>query len=151
MLPRTTGWVRVGFADSRAQAVARYVGLGAVQSGTFANRPDDRLGIAIAHAIIGSPTVQMLGLSSAETSLEASYQVKLSDRFAIQPDVQYIIHPAGISRAPNSLGLGLRLVVTAGFPKKPVATDSSDPTVPPDGAPTTAPADAPQTPSTPGN
>jgi porin len=76
--------------------------------------------------------------------VEASYHVKLSDRFAIQPDVQYIIHPAGVFDALNSLGVGLRLVVTAGFPKKPVATDPSDPTVPPDGAPTTAPADAPQ-------
>lgn len=147
VLPRTTGWVRIGFADSRAQTVASYIGLGAVQSGTFANRPDDRLGIAIAHAIIGSPAVQALSISSAETSVEASYQVKLSDRFAIQPDVQYIIHPAGVAHAPNALGVGLRFVVTAGFPKKPVATDSSDPTVPPDGAPTTAPADTQQPPS----
>ena len=147
LLPRTTGWVRVGFADSRAQLVAGYIGFGAVQSGTLANRPDDRLGIAIAHAIIGSPAVRTLGISSAETSVEASYQLKLSDRFAIQPDVQYIIHPAGMAHAPNSLGVGLRLVLTAGFPKKPVATDPSDPTVPPDGAPTTAPADAQQTPS----
>lgn len=144
ILPRTSGWVRIGFADSRAQTVAGYVGFGAVQSGTFADRPDDRLGIAIAHAIVGPPAVRALGISSAETSIEASYQVKLSDRFAIQPDVQYIIHPAGIAHAPNSLGAGLRLVLTAGFPKKPVATDSSDPTVPSDGAPTTAPADTQQ-------
>ena len=141
-MPRTTGWVRVGVADSRAQTVAGYIGIGAVQSGTFSDRPDDRLGIAIAHAIIGSPAVRTLGISSAETSIEASYQVKLSERFAVQPDVQYIIHPAGIAHAPNSLGVGLRFVVTAGFPKKPVATDPTDPTVPPDGAPTTAPADA---------
>lgn len=144
ILPRTSGWVRVGFADNRAQTVAGYIGLGAVQTGTFAKRPDDRFGIAIAHAIIGAPAVRALGISEAETSIEASYQVKLSDRFAVQPDLQYIIHPAGIAHAPNSLGVGLRFVLTAGFPKKPVATDSSDPTVPPDGAPTTAPADAPQ-------
>lgn len=123
LLPRTTGWIRLGFADDRAQAVSGYIGLGAVQSGTFADRPDARLGIAVAHAIIGRPAVQVLGFSSAETSVEATYQVKLSDRFAIQPDVQYIIHPAGIAHAPNSLGVGLRLVLTAGFPKKPVATD----------------------------
>ncbi|HEV2596706.1 MAG TPA: carbohydrate porin [Sphingomicrobium sp.] len=153
LLPRTTGWFRIGFGDRSAQTVAGYIGFGAVQSGTFANRPDDRLGIAIAHAIIGSPAVRTLGISSAETSVEASYQVKLNDRFAIQPDVQYIVHPAGVAHAPNSLGVGLRLVLTAGFPKKPVATDPSDPTVPPDGAPTTAPTDTPQgstSPSQPG-
>ncbi len=147
MLPRTSAWVRIGFSDSRAQTVAGYIGLGAVQSGTFAGRPDDRLGVAVAHAIIGSPAVRTLGISSAETSVEASYQVKLSDRFALQPDVQYIIHPAGVAHAPNSLGVGLRLVLTAGFPKKPVATDPADPTIPPDGAPTTAPADAQQVPT----
>lgn len=142
ILPRTSGWVRIGVADNHAQTVAGYVGFGAVQTGTFAGRPDDRLGFAVAHAIIGNPAVSALGLSSAESSLEASYQVKLSGRFAVQPDVQYIVHPAGIARAPNSVGIGFRFVVTAWFPKKPVATDPTDPTVPPDGAPTTAPADA---------
>lgn len=147
--PRLTAWVRTGFANRRAQIVSGYIGVGAVQTGTFASRPDDRLGFAMAHAIIGPPAVETLGISRAETSLEASYQLKLSDRVAIQPDVQYIIHPAGVADAPNSLGLGLRLVFSTGFPGKAKATDSADPTVPPDGAPTTAPADAPQTPPDP--
>ena len=138
--------MRIGFADRRAQTVAGYIGVGAVQKGTLAARPDDRLGLAIAHAIIGGPTVAALGIAHAETSIEASYQVKLSDRVAIQPDVQCIVHPAGVADAPNSLGFGLRLVFTTGFPQKAKAVD---PTVPPDGAPTTAPADAPQTPPTP--
>ena len=144
--PRLTAWVRTGFADRRAQTVAGYIGAGAVQTGTFSARPDDRLGLAIAHAIIGTPAVETLGIARAETSVEATYQLKLSDRVAVQPDIQYIIHPAGVADAPNSLGLGLRLVFTTGFPKKAKAVDATDPTVPPDGAPTTAPADAPQTP-----
>ena len=144
--PRLTAWVRTGVADRHAQIVAGYFGVGAVQTGTFAARPDDRLGIAIAHAIIGSPAVATLGIAHAETSVEASYQLKLSDRVAIQPDVQYIIHPAGVVDAPNSLGFGMRFVFSTGFPQKAKAVDPTDPTVPPDGAPTTAPADAPQTP-----
>lgn len=141
LAPRLMGWVRTGFANGDAQAVAGYVGAGLVQTGTFDGRPDDRLGIAVAHAIIGDPAVDALGLSHAETSIELTYQAKLSERIAIQPDVQYIIHPAGPA-APNALGLGLRLSLSTGFPKKPAATDPTDPTVPPDGAPTTAPADA---------
>ena len=62
--------------------------------------------------------VASLGIARAETSLEANYQVKLSDRDAFQPDVQYLIHPAGFADAPNSLGLGLRFVFTTGFPHK---------------------------------
>lgn len=140
--PRVTAWIRTGFANSRAQAVAGYLGFGAVQSGTFAKRPDDRLGIAVAHAIIGDDAVHALGIRHAETSIEASYQAKLSERVALQPDIQYIHHPAGVARAPDSIGLGLRIVLSTGFPKKAAATDPTDPTVPPDGAPTTAPADA---------
>lgn len=140
--PRVTGWARAGIADSRAQAVAGYIGIGAVQTGTFSGRPDDRLGVAVAHAIIGDAVVAVLGIHHAETSIEASYQAKLSERIAVQPDVQYIRHPAGVAKAPDALGVGLRVVLSTGFPKKPQATDSTDPTVPPDGAPTVAPADA---------
>lgn len=148
--PRLTGWVRAGVANQRAQTVAGYVGLGAVQQGTFNGRPDDRLGIAIAHAVIGSPAVDSFSLHHAETSVEISYQVKLSERIAVQPDVQYIRHPAGVANAPDALGFGLRIVLSTGFPKKPQANDPTDPTVPPDGAPTTAPANAPTT-NTPSN
>ena len=121
--PRLTGWVRAGFADRRAQAVAGYIGFGAVQQGTFAARPDDRFGIAVAHALVGAPVVHAFGLNRAETSFEASYQVKLSERIAVQPDIQYIRHPAGVAKAPDALGFGLRLVLSTGFPKKPQATD----------------------------
>jgi porin len=76
--------------------------------------------------------------------VKASYQVKLSDRIAIQPDVQYIIHPAGVAHAPNSLGEGLRLVITAVFPRGRWRRAPPIPTGPPDGAPTTASADVPQ-------
>ncbi len=141
--PRLTGWVRAGAANPHAQTVTGYIGAGAVQQGPFDGRPDDRLGVSIAHAIIGSPAVESFSLHHAETSLEVTYQVKLTERIAVQPDIQYIRHPAGLANAPDSLGLGLRLVLSTGFPKKPQATDPTDPTVPPDGAPTTAPADAP--------
>jgi porin len=146
IVPRTTAWLRAGYVDHHAQAITGYLGFGAVQTGTIAGRPQDRLGLAIAHAIIGSPAVAANGITHAETSVEFSYQLKLSDTFAVQPDIQYIVHPAGIAGAPNALGFGLRLVITSGFPQKAKATDAADPTVPPDGAPTTAPADAVPTP-----
>lgn len=143
LAPRLTGWVRAGLANQHAQTVAGYIGVGMVQQGILSGRPDDRFGIAIAHAVIGSPAVESFDLHHAETSFEVSYQVKLSERVAVQPDVQYIRHPAAIANAPDALGFGLRIVLSTGFPKKPQATDPTDPTVPPDGAPTTAPADAP--------
>lgn len=135
LLPHLNFWVRAGFAHAQAQSIAGYVGGGIVQQGTVSGRPDDRLGIAIAHAIIGEPAVHALGLHHAETSFEITYQTKISRRFVIQPDVDYIHHPAGIARAPDSLGIGVRFVYAVAYPIRMTASDPGDPTTPPDGAP----------------
>lgn len=135
LLPHLNFWVRAGFANAQAQPIAGYVGGGIVQQGTISGRPDDRLGIAIAHAIIGEPAIRALGLHHAETSFEITYQAKISRRFVIQPDVDYIHHPAGISRAPDSVGIGVRFVYAVAYPIRMTASDPGDPTIPPDGAP----------------
>jgi porin len=134
-LPHLNFWLRAGIANGQAQAIAGYLGGGVVQQGTITSRPDDRLGLAIAHAVISNPAVNALGLHHAETSFEVTYQVKVSGRFVIQPDVQYIRHPAAVAHAPDSLGIGLRFVYASAYPIRMVASDPGDPTVPPDGAP----------------
>lgn len=135
LLPRLNFWLRAGLANAEAQPIAGYVGGGVVQKGAIPGRPDDRIGFAIAHAIIGAPAVAASDLHHAETSFELTYQFKASSRFVIQPDVDYIRHPAGVSRAPDSLGIGLRLVYANAYPVRLAASDAGDPTVPPDGAP----------------
>jgi porin len=137
-LPHLNFWVRAGFANPDAQPIAGYIGGGFVQQGTIPGRPDDRLGIAIAHAIIGEPAVRAQGLHHAETSFELTYQVKLSHRFVIQPDIDYIRHPAGVAHARDSLGIGLRFVYASAYPIRMAASDPGDPTIPPDGAPSTS-------------
>lgn len=135
LLPQLNFWLRGGFANSRAQNVAAYLGGGVVQQGTIAGRPDDRLGVAIAHAIIGGPAVSALALHHAENSLELTYQVKVSHRFVVQPDIDYIHHPAGVAHAPDSVAVGLRFVYAGAYPIRMAASDPGDPTIPPDGSP----------------
>jgi porin len=135
VLPHLNFWLRGGIANSNAQPIAGYFGAGVVQQGTIPGRPDDRLGLAIAHAVIGEPAVRTLGLPHAETSFEVTYQVKLSRRFIIQPDVDYVSHPAGVARAPDSVGIGIRFVYAGAYPIRMAASDPGDPTIPPDGAP----------------
>ena len=137
-IPDTQFWVRAGLANPRAQDIAAYLGGGVVHSGPLKRRKDDRLGIAIAHAMLGNDAVRGSGLHCAETSIELTYQAKLSSRLVIQPDIEYIHHPAGVARAPDSVGVGLRLVYAVAAPKRMQATDPGDPTVPPDGAPAMA-------------
>lgn len=127
-----SGWIRAGIADRAAQPVSAYFGSGLVAQGLFAGRPDDRLGFAVAHAMIGAPARRDSGLPRAETTFEASYQLSVRRTLVLQPDVQYVRHPAGNTGAGNALVLGTRLVVTFGYPGQPSATDAADPTVPPE-------------------
>ena len=135
LLPHLDFWVRGGVANQRAQTIAGYLGGGLVQRGTFAGRPDDRLALAVAHAIIGTPGREVLMLPNAETSVELTYQARISRRFVVQPDVDYVRHPAGTAHAPNSFGVGVRFVFVAAYPVRMAASDPGDPTVPPDGSP----------------
>lgn len=135
VLPRLNFWLRAGVGNGQAQAIAGYVGGGIVEQGTLPGRPDDRLRAAIAHAAIGDPAVHAFGIAHAETSFELTYQLKVSNRFVIQPDVDYVRHAAGTDHARDGLGLGLRFVYASAYPIRMAASDPGDPTIPPDGAP----------------
>ena len=130
---RWSAWLRAGTANRRTQAVDAYLGGGFVGQALLAGRPEDRLGVAIAHALIGPAAARALGVHPAETSIEASYQFKARNTLAVQPDIQYVVHPAAVPGARNALVLGVRIVLTAGYPRQAPAADAADPTVPPDG------------------
>src|SRR6185369_1421708 len=132
-LDKLSAWMRLGVADSRAQSVTTYLGAGLVAQDIVPGRPNDRLGLAVARAMIGEPARRAARLPSAETDFELSYQLKIQDTFAVQPDLQYVVHPASEPHIGNALVFGIRFVLTAGYPKKAPATEATDPTVPPDG------------------
>jgi porin len=134
-LPHLNFWLRAGVANGQAQSIAGYLGAGLVQQGMIVWRPDDRLGLAIAHAIVSNSAVNVFGLHHAETSFEVTYQVKVRRQFVIQPELQYIRHPAAVAHAPDSVGMGLRFVYASAYPMRMAASDPGDPTIPPDGSP----------------
>lgn len=132
--PKDSGWacwVRAGLADPRAQTVGGYLGGGVIYKGAF-GRKGDRMGFAIARAAIGDDARVAERLPRAETTFEGSYQAKIGERFAVQPDVQYVVDPAGRAGRASALVVGLRLIVTGGWPTKAKPEDATDPTVPPD-------------------
>ena len=47
-----------------------------------------------------------------EMAIESTYLAQLTPWLAIQPDVQYIIHPGALQSSANALVLGLRATVT---------------------------------------
>ena len=129
-----SAWARVGLANGAVQQVSGYLGAGLVGQGVVPGRPEDRIGLAIARAENGNPARRTFDFRSAETSCELSYQVKVHDTVALQPDLQYVVHPSAEAHVRSALVIGLRVVLTAGYPKKAPANEATDPTVPPEGA-----------------
>lgn len=103
--PTLDGWVRIGVAAARANPIGTYVG-GGLTWGTDASR----IGLAIAHARLGAPALRADPSQwRAETAIELSYLRQVAPPVAIQPDVQYVIHPGWARSLDHALVAGLRL------------------------------------------
>lgn len=74
----------------------RYLGGGIHCKGPFAGRPDDKLGLAFAHASLQHAA------NGDETSVELTYKLALCEQVFLQPDLQYIQHPAGTGGTPEN-------------------------------------------------
>jgi porin len=110
-----SAWLRAGVADGGVNPIAGYLGGGIVRTGVF-GRGDDQAGVAVAHAVLGDPIRRRDGLAAAETSIEATYLFQATPVIALQPDVQYIIHPASRPRLPKALSVALRVIIALKLP-----------------------------------
>ena len=110
--PRLTGWLRGGIANGDTQTVSAYLGAGLVMAGPFASRADDSLGLAIASAQIGGPSRRLQGLPNRETTFELTYGAALTPWLTLQPDLQYISHPASVPGLDDALLVGLRVILS---------------------------------------
>lgn len=95
-----------GDAPPSVAAIARHAGSGIAWTGPFAARSQDIFGIAFSR---GGLTRQDDFLHSAETEIEAFYQIHAARCLTVQPDVEYWLHPGG-KGTPNALLALVRLV-----------------------------------------
>jgi len=113
---RLAGFIETGFASAQVNRFGSYVGAGAVATGPVATRPADELGVAIAVANNGSgylgsrrrfaePTERF------EAAIELTYLAQIASWLAVQPDVQYVIHPNTNAMVPNGRAFQLRFEV----------------------------------------
>lgn len=106
-------FAQLGVGDNRVNEVGGYVGGGLSLLAPFVKRPKDELGIAVAAARIGSHldrAREPLGdMPDGETTIELTYQAQFGSGFALQPDVQYVIHPSATRTTRNALVLGVRV------------------------------------------
>ncbi len=93
-----------------------YADSGLIYTGLIPGRDRDKLGVAFAYAQMG-PLCRSSGIQSGlpgcsyELLTEFSYSIRLTPAMALEPDIQYIIHPGGTQQYANALVVGFRAVI----------------------------------------
>lgn len=109
-------FLRVGFSPQSASPLSFYTDGGLVYTGLMASRPEDKLGLAFCYGSV-SPSYRTLGNeqgvpgASFESVAELTYSIRVAPSIALQPDVQYVIHPGGTQQYGNALVVGFRAIV----------------------------------------
>jgi porin len=109
-------FVRSGGAPSNTNFVDYYIESGFNFTGFIPGRDNDVGGIALARSHVSSDysdsqIAQGNPPSTAESVIEATYQVQVAPWWSIQPDIQYIVTPSGVEGSHNATVLGLRTTV----------------------------------------
>jgi porin len=110
---RVDGMLRAGVADARYNAVGTYVGGAVVVSNLLSLRPDDGLGIAIAHARTGRQFRSQLLANGgqpaqSETAVELTWRAPLGQWLAVVPSVQWVASPGADRAMRNAFVAGFR-------------------------------------------
>ena len=109
-------FAQAGVADPRTNRIGSYAGAGIVGSGWSPLKDSDEFGVSIARASNGShytraQAAQNLAVDRAETTLELTYLTQVSKHLAVQPDLQYVMHPDTDPALSNSWVIQLRFEI----------------------------------------
>lgn len=103
-----TVWGETAIAPkSSVNTMPYFVGAGLGYQGLIPGRDDD---IASAGFIYGTFS-RYIPRTTAETVIEANYQITIRRWLSITPDIQYVIRPNGSSAIGNALVLGTQLAI----------------------------------------
>jgi porin len=127
---RLTVFARSGVVPTDRNLIDLYADAGLTYGGAF-GRADDRIGLAIAYARVGSAaqgsdadvarfTGSPFPVRTGEIVLELTYQFQVTPWWQVQPDFQYIFNPGGgipnpiapARRIGDAAVLGLRTAIT---------------------------------------
>lgn len=112
-----TAFLEAGLGDERLNRFGSSLTGGLVATGPLSRRPRDEVGLAVAIARDGSAYMNhqtRLGLptNAAETVVELTYLAQLASWLAVQPDVQYVIHPNTDPALSNARAFQIRFEAT---------------------------------------
>lgn len=111
-----SSFARIGFSPNQTSVVGFYSDMGLVYTGLLPTRDADKFGLAFSYAQVGTQQLQNAAIfgpsgASFEGVAELSYSIRVAPAIAIQPDIQYILHPGGTQQYGNALVVGARAVV----------------------------------------
>jgi porin len=109
-------FARIGFSPEQWSVTSFYADGGLVYKGLLPGRKKDNLGLAFAYAQMSPGRLSQASAAglpggSFESVAELSYSWIVSPAFALQPDLQYVIHPNGTEQYGNALVVGIRAAV----------------------------------------
>jgi porin len=101
-------FLQLGYAPDKTSLNDKYAAVGLNYTGLIPGRPYDQAGVALAHASLNNVLLaaESLTYATCETVIEFTYKHQLTENLALQPDIQYIIHP-GMKTNLNNAWTGL--------------------------------------------
>lgn len=109
-------WCRVGFCPQSYNPLSIYTDWGLVYTGLIPGRKEDKTGVAFCYGQMSSGytsvgNAQGIPGPSFEAVIEFTHSIRLAPSIALQPDIQYVLHPGGSRQYGNALVAGFRAVV----------------------------------------
>jgi porin len=95
-----------GWGEADRSVVGSYYGAGLTFSAPFSSRPDDIVGLGVAHAEIGE-LERRDGFADSETVIEFFYRLPVLGWMTLNPDIQWVHRPGGTDG--NTFVAGLRV------------------------------------------
>jgi porin len=111
-----SSFFQLDFSPQAWSPCSFYADSGLIYTGLIPGRDKDKAGVAFAYAQMG-PLCRSTGIQNGlpgcgyELLTEFSYSIRLTPAVAIEPDIQYIIHPGGTQQYANALVVGFRAVI----------------------------------------
>lgn len=104
-----TVWAEASFSPTPSKSSMPYfVGGGLSYQGLIPARGQDITSLGVIYGTFSG----YIPSTSAETVLEANYQVAVTSWLSVTPDIQYVIKPSGSTGIPNAFVIGAQLVAT---------------------------------------
>lgn len=103
-------FAQYGWADEHISPIGHHLGMGISFAGPFAVRADDVVGAMVSIALLSDESGAGFD-DRSETAIEIFYKAQVFPWLSVQPDIQYVMNPGGVSENDDALAFILRIVI----------------------------------------